>query len=54
MNCIDNFHNTILEIVSQLNEESAALFLKVFEKKLKELHEQTANLQKNSGASRSR
>jgi hypothetical protein len=48
---VENFHVAIKEVLSQLDLESAHLFLEVFNQRIKELHEQT-NLQENSGASR--
>lgn len=48
---VNIFHETIKEVMDQLDPESAKIFLEEFNKKMKELYEQT-NLQKDPGASR--
>jgi phage shock protein A len=49
---VEDCRKKINEIVSKMDPNSAAYFLKLFEEKIKEINEQTTNLQKDSGSSR--
>lgn len=49
-NLLDNMKKRIVEILDQMDSESATRFVEEFDKKLKELYEQD-NIKKNSGAS---